>query len=228
MTLGGVPEWLAAALLAAALATLGFVGKQILEWIAALKTARRVRRARLVALLSLLNGSAAVFSVQTQLRNRLFGIVTARSPELSKTSGGFEAVFSASFPSMSYEERELHSIIRGYTVNGLKPLNQEVVQWLQGDTEFKLPRSRRSGCRKLARQLAELEPHLLMWLAKYAVWIPDKPTHALVYLADEESHGVPFPKGIEHTIEEALGASAMAANTTQHPTAGDAMSSDRG
>jgi hypothetical protein len=30
----------------------------------------------------------------------------------------------------------------------------------------------------------------------------DSSAHALVYLADEEDHGVPFPKGIEKVIEE--------------------------
>jgi len=72
LNLNTVPEWLAAALTAAALATLGFVGKQILEWLTSVRAAKRERRARLVTFLSLLNGSAAVYRVQAVLRNRLF------------------------------------------------------------------------------------------------------------------------------------------------------------
>src|SRR5712691_2980458 len=152
MSVGAIPEWLATALLAAALATLGFVGKQIVEWIASVNTARRVRRTRLVSLLSLLNGSAAVYRVQAELRDRLVAAVMKRNAEPTKGRPGFNAVFSSSFS-----------------------------------------------------QLGALEAHLLMWIAKYSAWIPDTPAHALVYLADEEAHGVPFPSGIERTIEQALG-----------------------
>jgi len=78
------------------------------------------------------------------------------------------------------------------------------------------------------QRLAELEPHLLMWLAKYAAWIPDSPAHALVYLADEEDHGVPFPKGIERVIEESLGIQIRAANKALQPTAAEGFASGRG
>ncbi len=118
---------------------------------------------------------------------------------------GYEAVFSAAFPTLTAEERELHSVIRAYTVEGLKPLNRAIADWLQADTEFKVARSRKAGCQDLARKLAALEPHLLMWLAKYAAWIPDTPAHALIYLGDEANHGVPFPKGVERDIEQVLG-----------------------
>jgi hypothetical protein len=172
-----------------------------------------------VTLLSLLNGSAAVFRIQAELRDRLFKSVRDRNPDFSKIQSGYDAVFSAAFSGMNDEERQLHTVIRAYTVNGLKPLNEAISQWLQVDTEFKLARSRRSMHVILATQLAALEPHLLMWLAKYAAWIPDTPAHALVYLDDEEVHGVPFPRGIERTIEQALGVTKAAANKALHPSA---------
>jgi hypothetical protein len=164
-----IPEWLAAALVAAALATLGFVGKQILEFIVSIRTAAHMRRARLVTLLSLLTGTAAVFRVQTVLSRRLCHLMTNRDPTLGKIRG-YEAIFAAAFPKITPEERELHSIIRGYTINGIKPLNESMIEWLKADTEFKLPRSRRGPRRELARLLSELEAHLLMWLAKYSAW----------------------------------------------------------
>jgi hypothetical protein len=128
-----------------------------------------------------------------------------RSPNLKNSESGYESIFSAAFPTLTDEECKLHTMIRGYTVNGLKPLNDAMVQWLQDDTEFKLARSRNRSLQALAKKLSALEPHLLMWLAKYAAWIPETPSHALVYLDDEEGHGVPFPKQIESTIEIVLG-----------------------
>ena len=124
-----VPDGFAAASIAAAFAALGFVSKQIFEWILSLKSERRSRHARLATLLSLLNGTAAVFRVQIELRDRLFQSVTARDPERLKDAG-FEAAFTAAFPTMTSDERELHAVIRGYTINGLKPLNEAL--WLSG------------------------------------------------------------------------------------------------
>src|SRR5262249_55881562 len=158
------------------------------------------------------NGSAAVYRVQAVLRDRLFNAVRKRDQELAKITSGYEAVFEAAFSTMTEAERQLHAVVRGYTVNGLKPLTEAMAKGLQADTEFKLATSRRPSDVNVARHLAKLEPHLLMWLAKYAAWIPDSPAHALVYLADEEDHGVPFPKGIERTIEESLGIETPAAN----------------
>jgi hypothetical protein len=203
MNVGTVPEWLATALLAAALATLGFVGKQILEWLAALRKDRRERRARLVTLLSLLNGTAAVFRAQADLRRRLYEALASRDPAVRGLTG-YEAIFTAAYATMTPAERELHNLLRGYTISGLKPLNEAILAWLKADTEFKLGDSRNLTRTKLAHQLTALEAHLLMWLAKYGSWIPDTPSHALVYLADEEGHGVPFPSGIEGTIAQAL------------------------
>jgi len=211
-----LPESLAAALLAAALAALGFAAKQILEWIISISTARKARRAKLKTLLALLDGSKAVFNAQAVLRNHLLEMLRLRVPDLD-TAEGYEAVFAREFPTFTDQERKLHDIIRGYTVSGLKPLNESMLQWLQSDTEFRLTRSRKSSLKQLAHQLSALEPHLLMWLAKYATWIPDIPAHALVYLGDEEAHGVPFPKNIEDTIRVVLGVSK--AQALQKPEA---------
>jgi len=229
LQLGPVPEWLAVALVTAALAALGFIGKQVHEWIVTVNAARRTRRARLVTLLSLLNGTAAVRRVQDELRDRLFKAVTGRAPGSSERTGsGYEAALAAAFPDMSNEQKQLHSVIRGYTLHGLRPLNEAMSQWLQADTEFKLARARtrilpgrRRVYSELASQLAALEPHLLMWLAKCAVWMPGTREHALVYLADEEKHGVPFPHHIERTIERALGIAVTPHNALHLPTAAE-------
>jgi hypothetical protein len=203
MDLTSVPQWVATALLGAAIAALGFACKQILEWLGSVRAANRARRARLVTLLSLLRGTKAVFSAQAALRNRLADSLSQRDPKLAEIKDGYESMFSTAFATFTDKERELHKVIRGYTVGGLRPLNEAIVEWLRTDTEFKLAVD-------LGRPLAALEAHLLMWLAKYAAWIPDAPQHALVYLGDEEGHGVPFPTGIETVIENTLGLTSEA------------------
>ena len=42
------------------------------------------------------------------------------------------------------------------------------------------------------------------WHAKYEALLPSMPEHALVYLADEEKHGIGFPTGIDKIVAEAL------------------------
>jgi len=58
---------------------------------------------------------------------------------------------------------------------------------------------------KLAVFLAQLEAHLVLWVAKYEAWISDQPEHALVFLADEEKHGVGFPKNGVFILARILG-----------------------
>jgi hypothetical protein len=45
----------------------------------------------------------------------------------------------------------------------------------------------------------------VLWRAKYEFWIPDKPERAIVYMADEQQHGVGFPTGIEVLIARVTG-----------------------
>jgi len=69
------------------------------------------------------------------------------------------------------------------TVHTFRPLNQSVLEWLRGDRYFRAvsPSDRRLG--GLALFLAQLEAHLVLWVAKYEAWIPQHPEHALVFLA---------------------------------------------
>jgi len=146
----------------------------------------------------------AAYEVQCDNRDRLAESISKRDPELAGSAEGYERLFTAAFPSMTDGERELHAIIRTITVNTLRPLNESLLKRLREDTYFKA-RTWGSGPSFLvARRLADLEAHLLLWHAKYAIWIPDNPAHSLVYLADEEEHGVGFPAGIERDVEQLL------------------------
>jgi hypothetical protein len=57
---------------------------------------------------------------------------------------------------------------------------------------------------KLAELLNQLDAHLVLWLAKYESWIPNRPDHALVYLADEQLHGLGFPQGLDDAFSYVL------------------------
>jgi hypothetical protein len=44
----------------------------------------------------------------------------------------------------------------------------------------------------------------LLLVFKYETWIPRNPKHALVYMADEQQHGLGFPDGIDQLVDEVL------------------------
>ncbi len=199
-----IPEWMGKAVLVAVIAAAGYVAKLLLEWLGDLRARLQIRRTRLVGLLSLLRAGKAAYEVQCDNRNRLEKSVSARKPDLAWSVTGYERLFTVAYANMTEEEKELHTIIRAITVNTLRPLNESLLEWLQKDTYFKA-RTWGNGPRaQLAHKLADLEVHLLLWRAKYKVWIPENPAHSLVYLADEEKHGVGFPNGIESNIQEFL------------------------
>ena len=54
------------------------------------------------------------------------------------------------------------------------------------------------------RGIAELQTHLILWNAKYDIWITDHPERALVYMVDEQAHGIGFPSGIDEAVTNSL------------------------
>jgi hypothetical protein len=79
-----------------------------------------------------------------------------------------------------------------------------MLEWLRSDTHYRIPLGKKGPDAELAVFLERLEAHLLLWMAKYHAWIEDRPEHALVYLADEQEHGLGFPQGIEEAIDAVL------------------------
>jgi hypothetical protein len=44
-----------------------------------------------------------------------------------------------------------------------------------------------------------------LWQAKYSTWMtPEKPEHALVYMAEEVERGVIFPRELDETVKKLL------------------------
>jgi hypothetical protein len=199
-----ISEWLGAALIGGIIAAIGYVAKQILDWLSALLKARNMRLGRLAELLSLLRASGVAFDIQCDLRDRLDAMILRNHPDLKLTEEGYEAELSKAYSELKPEELEFHKIIRSITENTLWPVNQSLMQWLKDDTYFKGQWYKKGIRGDLAKNLGDLEAHLLLWESKYKVWMPNNPEHALVYLYDEKEHGLGFPKGIEQVVENAL------------------------
>ena len=188
------PSWAAPALLTGFIAALGYVGKTVAELVLQRRETVRDRRSRLVELYALLRAGDAAYAAQRRLLKRLAVRLRSRVPEAAELPPGFDRLLLETYAVMNEEERQLHGLIRAMTIHTFRPLNQSLLEWLRADRYFRAapPSHHRLG--ELALFLAELEAHLLIWVAKYAAWIPEQPDHALVYLADENNHGVAFPR----------------------------------
>lgn len=202
MELTNLPDWFGAAVIGALLAALGYVGKQIAEGLLELRKRRNLRRARLVELLALIRAGDTAFRVQSEKCRELRARILERDPASSELS--YDRLFAGAFPTLPPRDREQHDLIRAYTVHTFRPLNEALLAWLKADTDFRVWRDGTSPRSRLARYLADLEAHLLLWQAKYVAWIPDHPERALVFLGDEERHGTGFPKGGAEIVKGVL------------------------
>ncbi|MFZ5910703.1 MAG: hypothetical protein ACOYYU_11880 [Chloroflexota bacterium] len=201
-----LPEWLGTAVVGAVVAAIGYVAKLIVEWLAQVNEKRRARRARLAALYSLLRAGRVAVVIQAKHRDRLQALIEARDPMLveSTIAQGYDKVFETVYAGMTSEERVLHVMIRTITENTLHPINNLLLEWVRNDDYFKAHTWGRGNRKALADNLSLLEAHLVLWLAKYKVWIPEHPEHALVYMADEQDHGVGFPNRLQDAVEAVL------------------------
>ena len=205
---------LLATLAGAVLAALGYVGKQLADLVIAQIAAIRVRRARLLRLYSLLRAGRIIFATQNDLVRDLLQEISENHPEASSpelAAAGFEEVFAQAYPNFTAAERNLHSVIRGQTINAMRSINTELSAWLTEDDFYKVFTGGARGSAtqnraQLAQLLGDLEVHLRLWHAKYETWIIDRPEHALVYTADAERHGTGFPGGLDNLVAELAGA----------------------
>lgn len=201
--LSGLPEWLGTAAFGAVIAALGYLAKTTIEFVTTVRRMHRERRAALVRLASLLRASGVAFEIQNVLAQRLLETIRQNHPDVD-TEGGYERAISRAYPQLGEDEREMHAIVRGYTINALRPTNEKILEWLREDTYFKAGKGKRKLEADLAQKLGLLEAHLLLWLAKYEAWIPNHEHHALVYMADEQEHGLGFPTSIDQTVAQLL------------------------
>jgi len=220
-----VPEWQRAAA-AIIIGALSWVGIQILAWRSAVHEARNARLAKLVELHSLLRAGRVGYKLQelhmqtlsewigryhTEMKYAGWTLPLTSSAEKDKeitkeedTKEDIEDTLSENYYEFSPREMELHNFIRSITINTIRPVNEALLQWLKNDNYFKGQSNRKDIYGELAENLANLEAHLLLWPAKYEVWIPSNPEHVVVYMANEKDYGVPFPPKLENVVEEVL------------------------
>jgi hypothetical protein len=198
---GILPDPVIGAIVAGGLAALGYLGRLLVEAWRDWRSRRAERLARLLELQALLRASKVAFVIQRQLAGRLADGLRAEHPTDLPGDPGLERMFSHLYDSFSANDRDLHAVIRGYTVSALHSVNTEMAAWLKSDTSFKTATGNSDDPAGLAEQLHRLEAHLLLWLAKYDAWIPDRPDHALVYLADEERQGLGFQLAIRDRFQ---------------------------
>ncbi|HEV3478014.1 MAG TPA: hypothetical protein VG144_01040 [Gaiellaceae bacterium] len=191
-------------LVGAVVAALGYVGKEGVQTLRAWRRDREERRVRLNRLQALLRASRIAFVVQCAQRDRLAELLRNRFRNELPEEAGFERLFTQFYDRFDDEERDLHAVVRGYTEHALRPINQAMRDWLENDSEHRTTHGKTGVEAGFAEQLNALDAHLLLWLAKYETWIPGRPQHALVYLADEAAHGLGFPTGIEDTLAQIL------------------------
>jgi hypothetical protein len=189
----------------AVVAALGYVGKLAIETWREWRKAEAQTLAQLVRLQALLRAGRTAFVVQRELAGRLAAQVRKNHANDLPETVGLERLFSQMRATFTPDERELHEVIRAYSEQAIYPLNEALAEWLQGDVRYRIVTRRTSEREiRLAELLNVLDAHLLLWRAKYQRWIPDQPDHALVYLDDEESHGLGFPQGLDVAVEAVL------------------------
>lgn len=201
----------------AVVAALGYVGRLIATEVMQARTALASRRTSLLRLQALLRAARTAYDVQAKLRDQLYEALKRNHPaeftHANASSDGYEQLFSDLWRQpdlLDPDERELHLIIRGYTQHALRPVNEALLDWLRADSDYRNPRTRADQkANGLAVQLNQLDTHLMLWLAKYEVWIPDRPEHALNYANDEKQHGAAFPTGIDEGVEAMLKAQGI-------------------
>lgn len=196
-----MPDSVTVAVIGAIAATLGYLGKLGTEGVIEWSDKQLKRRSRLIKMQSLLLASQSVFATQIRLVQSLCFDISKRLPN-SPIKLGYDEILRKSFDLdgiMSSDQKAEHGLIRSYTINALRPLNDSMIEWLAADGFYK------SSQDELGTALKKLEAHLVLWRAKYLCWIPDNENRALVFLADEKDHGIGFPVGIEALIADRVG-----------------------
>lgn len=188
-----LPVEIKVAILGGALAAVGYFGKSLISWRQDRQKYKAQNISELQRLQSLLNASRTLFDLQQEQVDRLLLMIEENHPAEYNPCLGFEERMESCYPIFDKTEREIHGIIRAYSEHSLRPINLAMSAWLRSDMLFKtgLVKSRRR--KALAKNLFDLEIHLLLWNAKYVAWLPGQPHHALVYMADENEHGLGFP-----------------------------------
>ena len=206
MSLETIPEWLGVAVIGAFIAVFSFVAKSLYELWSNVQKTHAARLASIIDLSTLLKVSRIAFLTQNKWAEDLLELLRQNHPNEIIDDEAFETSFSRLHNKLLPEETVLHELIRAWTEHFLRPINKATLDWLKNDTLFRTTyiSAKDEKRRALAEELIKLHIHLLLWECKYNAWIPNHPEHALVYLADEERHGIIFPPGFDQLIDDVM------------------------
>lgn len=203
-------EWLWRSLIAGLFATAGFVAKDLYGgW----RESEANRRATIEAsagalreLATLLDESYRIYTMQNDQARRLLRQLQRRLGARVPQHLGFDETFYLLHDRFLRPEAAMQRLIRSTTMNSQRRVNLALSAWLERNRAFlhdDQPTPERTA---LAAELKILKLHLNQWHDKYDAWIPGDPRRSLVYLADEEAHGVGFPPGLEDAVKNVLAA----------------------
>lgn len=196
-----IPDWFGEALVGAIFAVIGYLVKSLIDYCVKKNAQKETKKENLKKLSGLLHESKTLFDAQNSMARRLLRRISERFGE--QTKKGYEANFYYFYDQLADEEKDLHKIIRGVTLNSLCRVNKEMKQWLESDLIFKTNSSGLANSDEVSEKLKILEIHPNLWLSKFDMWMEDE-KHALVYMNDEHQHGTEFPIGIESVIDSAI------------------------
>ena len=195
-----MPEWLLRALISALFAAVGFFGRDIYMRSKQQGIDKAAELDRLKELSSLLDESYVIFVSQNNQVKRLRNMLLQNHGEKVPVDLSYDDIFYKMYDDFTQEEAELQSIIRSTTINSQRRVNQAMSKWLENDKSFK----NSTQHKQLAEMLNALGLHLNQWHDKYEAMIPNDKRRSLVYLADEDKHGIRFPQGIEKVVSEII------------------------
>ena len=207
-------KWLWQALIAAAFTVFGsFIGvvakdqyESSRRAVAEERTAAAASLGALQELSALLDESYRIFTVQNGQAQRLLRSLQRNHTRDLPVDVGYDEAFYVMHERFNRQEIVLQRLIRSTTVNSQRRVNLAMSQWLQRSPAFLHDNQPDPQRATLAAQLRMLQLHLNQWHDKYDAWIPSDAKRSLVYLADEEAHGVGFPPGLEEAVREVIAA----------------------
>jgi hypothetical protein len=183
------------------IAVLGYLGSTIATWVKDQNQQKRERQARLVKLRSILSVTKTLFAVQLDHAGRLIRAVESRDITITGKTWD-DRVCCAYKAGLTEDEKVIFSLTRGISYS-MQEANASLLKWVRAETYYRVSDGT-ADRDALAQKLDQLDSHLELWLAKFKNWIPPHPQHAIVFMADEEKHGIGFPKNLDEAVERML------------------------
>ena len=136
-------ETVTGTLLAAAIASLCFVAKLLMQAWREWRDRHAARLSSLLALQALLDASRVAFQVQNGLARPLAAELTDSAHHEPHDSAGFDALFTARYDTLTPREADHHRVIRGYPEHALRRINARMPTWLRNEIDYRGYVSRR-------------------------------------------------------------------------------------